>query len=86
MTTLRVQLPDETYERLRELAHHGGVAVNQLVEELAVAALAEFDAEMRFRALAEKGDSKEAMAILDKLDAPSQFAEENGLKQAQIDE
>lgn len=77
MTTLTVQLPDETYERLRELAQHRGVAVNQLVEELAAASLAEFDAETRFRAMAAKGDSKKAMAILDKLDASSPFAEES---------
>jgi hypothetical protein len=43
--------------------------LNKLVEKWSTVALTEFDAEMRFRLLAGKGDAKKALRILDKLDA-----------------
>jgi len=39
-----------------------------LIEELSTIALAEFDAETRFRALVAQGDTQAGIAILDKLD------------------
>jgi hypothetical protein len=39
------------------------------MEELSTIAIAEFDAETRFRAMADQGDAEEGIAILDKLDA-----------------
>ena len=41
---------------------------NKLIEELSTQALAEFDSEVRFRALASAGDKKEGLDLLDKLD------------------
>jgi hypothetical protein len=69
MATLTIRLPDDTHNRLRQLAKYRGVSLNKLFEELSVASLAEFDAETRFRLLAAKGDPEKALAILDKLDA-----------------
>jgi hypothetical protein len=43
--------------------------VNKLIEELSAQALASFDAETRFRAMAAQGDPAAALKILDRLDA-----------------
>lgn len=68
MATLTVRLPDDKHERLKALAAHKKVSVNKLVEELSTQALAEFDSEVRFRALAAKGNVKKGLKHLDKLD------------------
>ncbi len=68
MSTLTIRLPDEKHERLKALARHRNISVNKLMEELSTQVLAEFDAEMRFRALAAKGDKAKGVALLDKLD------------------
>jgi len=68
MSTLTVRLPDDTHERLKELARHRGVSVNKLMEELSIIAVAQHDAEMRFRALAARGSPEEGLRILEKLD------------------
>ena len=68
MSALTIRLPDEKHARLRQLAHHRGISVNKLIEELATDSLAEFDAETRFRALAANGSTEEGLALLDKLD------------------
>ena len=44
------------------------MSVNKLVEELATISIAEFDAETRFRALAERGSPEKGLALIDKLD------------------
>jgi len=68
MATLTVRLPDEKHKRLKALAKHRHLSINKLMEELSTQALAEFDSEVRFRALAAKGDAKRGLALLDKLD------------------
>ena len=68
MGTLTIRVPDDTHERLRRLAEARGVSVNKLIEELSTAALAEFDAETRFRIRASWGDVGEGLRLLDKLD------------------
>jgi predicted transcriptional regulator len=68
MSTLTIRLPDDAAERLKSLAKSRGVSVNKLVERMAYEALAAFDTESRFRALAAKGDRKTALAILKRLD------------------
>ena len=50
------------------LAQHRHVSVNKLIEELSTQALAEFDSEVRFRALAARGNIDKALKLLDKLD------------------
>lgn len=68
MGTLTIRVPDDTHERLRRLAEARGVSVNKLIEELSTAALAEFDAETRFRIRAGRGNAHEGLRLLDKLD------------------
>ena len=68
MSTLTVRLPDDTHERLRELAKQRGISINKLMEELSIMALAQHDAETRFKAIAAKGSKRKGLAVLDKLD------------------
>ena len=59
MATLTIRIPDDKHGRLKSLAQYRHVSVNKLIEELSTQALAEFDSEVRFRALAAKGDTEE---------------------------
>ncbi|MFT3800184.1 MAG: CopG family transcriptional regulator [Burkholderiaceae bacterium] len=68
MSTLTIRLPDDTAQRLKSLARSRGLSINKLMEELSVQAIAAFDVETRFRALAASGDVAQALAILDRLD------------------
>jgi len=69
MSVLTIRLSDDKHERLRALAKARGISINKLTEELSTIAIAEFDAETRFKAMAAQGEPKEGIAILDKLDA-----------------
>ena len=69
MATLTVRLPDDKHERLKALASHKKISINKLMEDLSTRALAEFDSEVRFRALAYSGNSAKGIKLLDKLDA-----------------
>jgi predicted transcriptional regulator len=68
MATLTIRLPDDKHARLKALAEYRHVSVNKLMEELSTQALAEFDSEVRFRALAAQGDAARGLELLDKLD------------------
>ena len=68
MSTVTIRLPDPKHERLKQLAKARKISVNKLIEELATVALAAFDAEMHFRALATRGNPVRALHLLDKLD------------------
>jgi predicted transcriptional regulator len=68
MATLTVRLPDDKHVRLKALAKRKRISVNKLLEELSTQAIAEFDAETRFRATAAKGDVAKGLDILDRLD------------------
>ena len=78
MSVLTIRLPDEKHERLKALAKARGMSLNKLIEELGTIALAEYDVETRFRALAAQGNIQEGIAILDKLD--SYFSDTENLK------
>lgn len=69
MSTLTIRLPDETAERLKALAKSRGLSVNKMVEQFSAYALAAWDTENHYRALAATGDVNRALAILDRLDA-----------------
>jgi hypothetical protein len=69
MATLTIRLPDDKHARLRQLAQQRKISLNKLMEELATIALAEYDAETRFRARAARGSVAEGLRMLDKLDA-----------------
>jgi len=68
MATLTIRIPSDKHERLKQLAKYRHISINKLIDELSTQAIAEFDSETRFRALAAQGDIKEGLAILDKLD------------------
>jgi hypothetical protein len=68
MATMTIRLPDNKHDRLKRLAEQRGVSLNKLIEEWSTMALAEFDAESRFRLLSAKGNPKKALRILDQLD------------------
>ncbi|MBW4533350.1 MAG: toxin-antitoxin system HicB family antitoxin [Pleurocapsa minor HA4230-MV1] len=69
MAAFMVRIPDDKHDRLKELAQARGMSLNKLMEELSTIALAEFDAETRFKAMAAKGNPARGIALLDKLDA-----------------
>jgi plasmid stability protein len=69
MSTLTIRLPDDTAQRLKQLAASRGISLNKLVEELGTAALTAHDTETRFIAMAATADKAGALAILDRLDA-----------------
>lgn len=68
MGTLTVRLPDDKHDRLKSLAAYRKVSINKLMEELSTQALAEFDSEVRFRALASVGRPGKGLNLLGKLD------------------
>ena len=68
MATLTVRLPDDKHTRMKALAKRRHISINKLMEELSTQAIAEFDAETRFRAMAAKGNVEKGLAVLDKLD------------------
>jgi len=69
MTTLTIRLPDDTAQRLRALAKSRGLSTNKLIEQLSAHAIAAWDTENRFRALAATASVEQALAVLDRLDA-----------------
>jgi predicted transcriptional regulator len=68
MATMTIRIPDAKHERLRRLAELQGTSLNKLVEEWANVALAQHDAEARFRAMAARGNPKRGLELLSKLD------------------
>lgn len=69
MRSLTIRLPDDTAERLKDMARSRGQSMNKLIEELSAQALAAWDTENHFRAVAATGDVRAALAVLDRLDA-----------------
>jgi len=69
MATLTVRIPYDKHSRLKALAQHRHMSVNKLIEEFSTLALAEFDSEVRFRALAASGNIDKGLKLLDELDA-----------------
>ena len=69
MRTVTLRLPDDTCQRLKQLAASRRISLNKLMEELGTAAIAAHDAETRFQAMAAHADRGKALKILDRLDA-----------------
>ena len=67
MSTMTIRLPDDKHLRLKQLAKSRHLSINKLVEELTTQVLSAHDAEVRFRALALRGNPKKALALLDRL-------------------
>lgn len=70
MATVTVRLPDQKYERLKQLAKRKGLSINKLFDQLSTTALAEFDVETRFLVRASRGSVQQGLAILEKLESP----------------
>ena len=68
MTSLTIELQDDTYRQLRALAEARGITLDLLIENLGSAAVTSVDAEMRFRAFAAESSPAQARQILDRLD------------------
>jgi predicted transcriptional regulator len=68
MATLTIRLSDEKHARLRHLAERRKISVNKLIDELSTVALAEFDAETRFRARAALGSPENALRLIEDLE------------------
>jgi hypothetical protein len=68
MSTLTIRLPEAKHARLRRLADSRGLSMNKLIDELATIALSQYDAEVRFRALAAQGNPRRGLELLDKVD------------------
>lgn len=68
MSTITVRLSDDKHNRLKALAAHKKISLNKLIEELSTQAIAEFDTEVRFRALATTGNPNKGLELLEKLD------------------
>ena len=68
MSTLTIRLPEDRHARLRSLAKSRGISLNRLMDELATAAVAQHDAELRFKVRATRGSKRGGLALLDKLD------------------
>ena len=69
MSVLTIRLSDDTAQRLKSLEQSRGLSMNKLVEQLSAHALAAWDTENHFRAMAATGDMRQALAVLDRLDA-----------------
>ena len=69
MSTLTIRLPADSHGRLKEIARQRGMSMNKLIEELSTVAIAQHDAETRFRVMAARGSVEEGLRVLDKLDA-----------------
>ena len=68
MSTITLRMPDSKHDRLKQYAKEQGVSLNKLFDEFATVALAQFDAQTRFKLLSTKGDSQRGLELLDKLD------------------
>ena len=68
MVTIKINIPDSKYEKLKQYAEEQGVSLNKLFDEFATVALAQFDAKTRFTMMVAKGDTKRGMELLEKLD------------------
>lgn len=63
MSALTLRMPDEKYQRLKDLAHQRGQSVNRLLDEVTTLVLAEYDAETRFRVRAARGAGKKKRGL-----------------------
>ena len=63
MSALTLRLPDEKYQRLKDMAHQRGQSVNRLLDEVTTLLLAEYDAETRFMLRAKRGMNKKERGL-----------------------
>jgi predicted transcriptional regulator len=71
MSTMTIRLPKDIAQRLKTAAESRKISVNKLVTEISVQALAAYDTETRFKAMAVGADISVALAVLERLDKRS---------------
>lgn len=69
MTTLSIRVPDDMADRLKEIARQRNISLNKYIFELSSQALSEEESKQRFLAAQLRGDPKQALQLLDELDA-----------------
>jgi predicted transcriptional regulator len=67
MSALTVRLADDKHQRLRALAASRGTTLNRLIDDMATAMLADFDAETRFQLRSARGkdQTQRGLQLLD---------------------
>ncbi len=68
MATMTIRIPDAKHARLRLLAERQEAGLTKLVLDWGSIALAQFDAEARFRARAGRGRAQRGLELLDALE------------------
>jgi hypothetical protein len=68
METINIHFSDDTYRKIKELAISKNMTINKLFEEFSNIAIAEYDAETKFKARVAKASKKRGLEILNKLD------------------
>lgn len=63
MSALTIRLPDDKYQRLKELSRQRGTSVNRLIDEMTTLMLAESDLETRFALRAVRGAEQQARGL-----------------------
>lgn len=68
MSALTIRLPDDKYQRLKELSRQRGTSVNRLIDEMTTLLLAEHDLATRFavRAATGQGQQQRGLELLRK--------------------
>ena len=68
MSAVTLRLPEDVASRIKNVAKARGVSVNKLITEISIQALAAYDTETRFKAVAVEANIPAALAVLDRLD------------------
>ena len=69
MTSLSIRLPDDMAEKLKNIAKVRDMSLNKLMVELSAQFLAEEEAKQRLIAAGLRGNPKQALQLLNELDA-----------------
>lgn len=69
MANFTIRIPDDRYQRLKQLAQEKQVSLNRLFEEMATLMLAEQDVRIRLQLRQQRGSSEGLLEGLDRLEA-----------------
>ena len=58
MSAITLRLPDDKHQKLKILSEQRGISINQILNEMTILLLADFDVETRFRIRAKRGEGK----------------------------
>lgn len=68
MSAITIRMPDDKYQRLKELSRRRRTSINRMIDEMTTLMLAEAELETRFEVRAARGHGKQArgLALLEK--------------------